>query len=73
MENGLFDIRIRDGWAVILIVGIVGMLVLGRQGDSKFSFHMNVSFSSSKTSANPTPQPSKIERVEEIASTVEQP
>lgn len=51
MEDGFLDIRIRDGWALILLLGIGGLLAWNCQSESRFSFFMNVSLTGSKSSA----------------------
>ena len=48
MEDGFFDIRLRDGWALFLLVGIGGMIAWNCQSESSFSFFMTVSASGSR-------------------------
>lgn len=68
MEDGLFDIRIRDGWALLLLLGIGGMVAWHCQSEARFSFFMTVSASSSKTSDRRINDDSKIEPIAKDAN-----
>jgi hypothetical protein len=66
MEDGLFDIRFRDGWAIILLLGIGSVVAWHCQSESRFSFFLNVSATSSRSS---TPRKADIEATEAQEST----
>lgn len=50
MQDGFFDIRLRDGWALLLLLGIGGMVAWHCQSESRFSFFLNLSITGSRSS-----------------------
>jgi hypothetical protein len=74
MEDGLFNIKLRDGWALLLLLGIGGMVAWQCQSESRFAFFMTVSASSGSTaSEKQAADDSTIEPIENGTSTIGQP
>lgn len=73
MEDGLFNIKLRDGWALLLILGTGGLVAWQCQSESRFSFFMTVSASGSTASEKHAADDSKIEPIENGNSTIGQP
>lgn len=73
MEDSILDIRLRDGWALLLLLGIGGMVAWHCQSESRFSFFMTVSASGSTTSEIQGDDDSRIEPIENGTSTIEKP
>ena len=73
MDGSLFEIRLRDGWALLMLLGIGGMVAWHCQSESRFSFFLTVSASGSTNSEKQGDDDSRIESSKHGNPRIDQP